>query len=373
MKYGTSLDLGRRTIALDRPTYFIADVASNHDGSLDRARELIWLCHEAGADAVKFQHFQAEKIVSDHGFRRLGANLSHQASWSKPVFEVYRRYELDRTWTEDLAATARKAGIDFLTTPYDVDAIAHVAKLVPAFKIGSGDINWLTFIRRVAAVGKPVLLATGASDLEEVTSAVEAALSGGGGLGLMQCNTNYTGSVENFRFINLRVLNTFAQLWPGLPLGLSDHTPGNTTVLGAVALGARLIEKHFTDDNARDGPDHAFSMTPGSWTEMVLRVRELELSLGDGVKRLEENERDAAVIQRRCVRLARDVPASVPLRISDLECLRPAEQGSLEPNRANELVGVPLKRAMARGEAIRREDLAENEGVAASEDLAERC
>jgi sialic acid synthase SpsE len=358
VRYSTSLQVGRRTISRDRPTYFIADIASNHDGSLDRARELIWLCRNAGADAVKFQHFQARKIVSDRGFRQLGGSLAHQAQWSQPVFEVYRRYELNRAWTEDLAATAREAGVDFLTTPYDVEAIAHVAELVPAFKIGSGDINWLELIRRVAAVGRPVLLATGASTLEEVTNAVDAALEESSELGLLQCNTNYTGSAENFRFVNLRVLNTFAQHWPGLPLGLSDHTPGHATVLGAVALGARVIEKHFTDDPAREGPDHAFSMTPSSWAEMVQRARELELALGDGVKRVEENERDAAVVQRRCVRLVRDIPAGVPLGLSDLECLRPAERGSLEPERASELVGVSLSRDMERGEAVRLEDLA---------------
>jgi sialic acid synthase SpsE len=358
VRYSTSLHIGPRTISLDRPAYFIADVASNHDGSLDRAKELIWLCRDAGADAVKFQHFQAQKIVSDRGFRRLGASLAHQAAWSQPVFEVYRRYELNRAWTADLATTAREAGIDFLTTPYDVEAIGHVAELVPAFKIGSGDINWLELIRRVAAVGKPVLLATGASTMEEVASAVEVALGGSSELGLMQCNTNYTGSAENFSFVNLRVLHTFARRWPGLPLGLSDHTPGHAAVLGALALGARLIEKHFTDDSDREGPDHAFSMTPASWAEMVQRSRELELALGDGVKRVEENERDAAVVQRRCVRLARDIPAGVALELSDLECLRPAERGALEPERASALVGVPLSRDMERGEAIHDEDLA---------------
>lgn len=357
MRYSTSFDLGHRTIARDRPAYFIADVASNHDGSLDRARELIWLCRDAGADAVKFQHFQAEKIVSDHGFRRLGAGLAHQARWSQPIFDVYRRCELDRAWTAELAATAREAGIDFLTTPYDVEAIRHVAELVPAFKIGSGDINWLEFIRSVAVVGKPVLIATGASTIDEVKSAVEAALGKNPELCLMQCNTNYTGNLENFSFINLRVLLTFAQRWPDLPLGLSDHTPGHAAVLGAVTLGARLIEKHFTDDPTREGPDHRFSMTPSTWQEMVQRTRELELALGDGVKRVEENEREAAVVQRRCVRLARDVPAATLLRSSDLECLRPAEPGALEPGRARRLVGLTLRRDMERGEAIHAEDL----------------
>jgi N-acetylneuraminate synthase len=355
--YSTDFQLGARRIAAGEPAYFIADIASNHDGSLQRARELIWLCREAGADAVKFQHFRAEAIVSDYGFRKLGGALGHQAAWSEPVFDVYRRYELNRDWTEELAATACAAQVDFLTTPYDHEAVRRVAALVPAFKIGSGDIDWLAFIRRVAREGKPLLLACGAASMQEVTRALDAALSENPRVALMQCNTNYTGSLENFRFVNLRVLSAFAERWPGLPLGLSDHTPGHATTLGAVTLGARLIEKHFTDDNAREGPDHAFSMTPSSWAEMVQRTRELELSLGDGVKRVEGNEREARIVQRRCVRLARDLAAGATLCAADLECLRPAEPGSLGPDRVAEPVGASLARDMARGEALRAEDL----------------
>ena len=357
MKYDTSFPIGSRTIGSDQPTYFIADVASNHDGSLDRARELIRLCHEAGADAVKFQHFRATSIVSDYGFRRLGTDLGHQTAWSKPVFDVYREYELKREWTEDLAATARDVGVDFLTTPYDVDAIDRVTALVAAFKIGSGDISWPAFISRVASEGKPVLLATGAADLADVERAMHAVLEQTAQLAVMQCNTNYTGSPANFRFVNLRVLDTFARRWPMLPLGLSDHTAGHAAVLGAVTLGARLIEKHFTDDPSRPGPDHAFAMTPASWSEMVQRTRELEQALGDGVKRVEQNERETHIVQRRCIRLSRDVRAGVSLSPTDLECLRPAPPGSLEPHRMSTVVGSSLAHDMQRGEAILPNDL----------------
>jgi sialic acid synthase SpsE len=365
--YSTSFQIGARRVGAEQPTYFIADVASNHDGDLQRARELIWRCREAGADAVKFQHFRAAEIVSDYGFRRLGGALAHQAQWGKPVYEVYEQYELNRDWTEELAAAARAAGVDFLTTPYDLDAIAQVAALVPAFKIGSGDIDWLDFIRAVARRGKPVLIACGAAELSEVVRAVRAALACSPSLALMQCNTNYTGSLENLRHVNLRVLDTFAKRWPGLPLGLSDHTPGHATVLGAVALGARLVEKHFTDDNTRAGPDHAFSMTSSTWAEMVSRTRELEAALGDGVKRVQENEREARIVQRRCIRAARDLPAGATLAAADVQCLRPAEPGALGPDRAGELPGARLVRDLQRGQALRAEDL---EGLAVADDPA---
>ncbi len=358
MSCSTQISIGSRAIGRDHPTYFIADVASNHDGDLDRALELIHLAAAAGADAVKFQHFLAQEIVSDHGFRRLGSALGHQAAWPESVFDTYRRYELDRGWTEQLAAAAREARVAFLSTPYDLEAVELLAQVAPALKIGSGDIDWQELIRRVAATGKPVLLAAGAADIDDVERAVATVLAESADLVLMQCNTNYTGSVENFRFVNLRVLLTFAERWPGLILGLSDHTPGHACALGAVALGARVIEKHFTDDNARVGPDHAFAMTPASWSDMVARVRELEQSLGDGHKRVEDNERETAIVQRRCVRAAHDIPAGASLTEADLVCLRPAQPGALAPTCLQEVVGRSLAHTMAQGQALTADDLA---------------
>jgi sialic acid synthase SpsE len=153
--------------------------------------------------------------------------------------------------------------------------------------------------------------------------------------------------------------------WPGLPLGLSDHTPGHATVLGAIALGARIVEKHFTDDPARAGPDHAFSMTPESWREMVTRARELEAALGDGIKRIEDNERDAAVVQRRCLRLARDLGAGAVIAAGDLVALRPAPAGSLAPAELASVVGRRLSHAKGAGADLRLSDLAPSSEAAA--------
>lgn len=357
--------IGTREIALDRPSYFIADIAANHDGDLERAKDLIRRAKDAGADAVKFQHFLAEKIVSDLGFRRLGGQMAHQAAWKKSVFEVYRQYSLNRDWDSTLVETARAAGIDWMTTPYDREAADAVADLLPAFKIGSGDVTWTESIEHIASKGKPVLLATGASALAEVERAVAAVLKHNPQLCLLQCNTNYTGSLENLRYVNLRVLQSYAVHWPGLPLGLSDHTPGHATVLGAIAFGARIVEKHFTDDSSRTGPDHGFSMTPATWREMVTRARELEAALGDGIKRIEENERDAAVVQRRCLRLARDLGAGAVITHDDLVALRPAPIGSFAPWEIDSVVGKRLKHARENGAELRVEDLEARSAAAA--------
>lgn len=358
MKYDHHLTINGRRVGPGEPAYFVADIAANHDGDLARAKALIWACKEAGADAAKFQHFLARDIVSDRGFRELGARMSHQAKWSKPVFEIYEDYECSRDWNQALVETCREAGIDFMTTPYDSAAIEMFAGDVAAFKIGSGDITWIESVERIAAVGKPVLMATGASSMEDVERAVAAVLAHNPQLCLMQCNTNYTGELENFKYINLNVIKTFAAKYPDMVLGLSDHTPGHATVLGAVALGASVIEKHFTDDTSREGPDHPFSMSPEAWREMVARTRELEFAMGDGIKRVEDNEADTALVQRRCIRAKSDIAAGTVLTEDHLECLRPTPEGALPPYRLAELVGSKLQTTKEQGDAFYDNDLA---------------
>ena len=347
-----------RAIGARQPTYFVADIAANHDGDFGRARDLIYLAAEAGADAAKFQHFRAETIVSGAGFRALGGQLSHQSKWDRSVFEVYQDASLDPDWTPKLCDICADAGAAFLTSPYDFALVDAVDPYVPAFKIGSGDITWLDLIGYIGGKGKPVLLATGASNLHEVEQAVATVLECNSALVLMQCNTNYTASPENMGHVQLNVLRTYADMWPGIVLGLSDHTEGHAAVLGAVALGARVIEKHFTDDRSRSGPDHPFSMEPESWREMVARTRELEAALGTGLKRVQPNEQETVVVQRRAIRAARDLPAGTVLAAEDLIMLRPCPAQGLAPSCARDIVLRTLNKDIAKEEVLRWTDLA---------------
>jgi N-acetylneuraminate synthase len=352
------LEIEGRKIGMRHPTYFVADVAANHDGSLERAQALIHLAAEAGADAAKFQHFSAATIVSDRGFRTLGDQRSHQAKWRKSVYEVYQDASVSLDWTETLVRTCKEAGITFFTSPYSIELVDHIDPHVPAYKIGSGDITWLEIIEHIARKQKPVLLAAGASTMEDVQRAVQTALALNSRLALMQCNTNYTASLENFRYIQLNVLRCFREMYPNLVLGLSDHTPGHATVLGAVALGARVVEKHFTDDVNRSGPDHLFSMDPRSWREMVDRTQELQNALGAGVKQVEENERETVVLQRRAIRLGRDINAGEELSREALVVLRPCPSDALPPYRLSEVIGRRVRRDISQGEHLRWQDLA---------------
>jgi len=174
----------------------------------------------------------------------------------------------------------------------------------------------------------------------------------------MQCNTNYTGNVENIRHVNLLVLKQFAARYPGVVLGLSDHTPGHVTVLAAVALGARVIEKHFTDDTSRTGPDHGFSMDPRTWKSMVDDTRLLEAALGSGSKTIEANELATVVIQRRCVRAGRPLTAGETLQRADLVVLRPAPPDAIPAHEVSSVSGRTLNRDIAAGEHVRWSDVA---------------
>lgn len=357
MKYDRELVIAGRRIGPDHPTYFIADIAANHDGDLGRAKELIHMAAEAGADAAKFQHFKAASIVSDRGFRTLGGQQSHQAKWSKSVFEVYQDASVSLDWTPTLKETCDKAGVAFFTSPYAFDLVDAVDDYVPAYKIGSGDITWPGIIEYVARKGKPYILASGASTLDDVVVAVEAATALNPQFALLQCNTNYTASLENFRYIQLNVLRSYAAMFPGMVLGLSDHTPGHATVLGAVALGARIVEKHFTDDTARTGPDHAFSMDPRTWRDMVDRTRELENALGTGIKRVEPNEAETVVLQRRSLRARAAIAAGTVIDETMLEALRPCPADAILPLHIGAIKGRRLRNAVGAGDHLKWTDL----------------
>lgn len=345
--------IGQRWIGDDAPTYFIADISANHDGDLERAKLLCELAKDAGADAAKFQNFRAAQIVSKRGFEALGTQRAHQAKWKKDVFQVYQEASIPFDWTPELKRHCDRLGIDYFSTPYDVGAADMLDPYVQAFKVGSGDITWCEFLEYIARKGKPVLLATGASDMADVQRAVRTVRAWNQDLVLMQCNTNYTGSSGNFAHINLHVLRTFRAMYPDMVLGLSDHTSGHATVLGAVALGARAIEKHFTDDTRREGPDHPFSMDPNSWRDMVDRTRELEASLGGGEKVVAPNEVDTVVVQRRCLRAARALKAGTLLDRHMIDVLRPAPEDAIFPYDLPRVIGRRLRMDLDMGQHLR--------------------
>lgn len=336
------ITLGNKIISHNTPPYFIADIAANHDGDLDRAFKLIELAKEAGADCAKFQNFSAPTIVSKGGFESIGKKLSHQSSWNKSVYDIYHDASIPIEWTPLLKDKCDDVGIEYLTTPYDHHSVDATDPFLNGYKIGSGDISWIDFLEYVATKNKPVLLATGASTIDDVVRAVNCILAINPSLILMQCNTNYTASPENYKYVNLNVLKQYRTLYPQCILGLSDHTFGHATVLGAITLGARVIEKHFTDDNSRTGPDHKFSMNPDSWRDMVDRSIELYMSLGDGNKKIEDNEKESFIVQRRGLYYKQNLEEGHILSSNDVIPLRPFKEEGIHPYQLNDIIGKTL-------------------------------
>jgi N-acetylneuraminate synthase len=245
-----------------------------------------------------------------------------------------------------------------MTSPYDLDYVDMVNEFICAYKIGSGDITWHEIIEKIAKKNKPTIIATGASNFSEVKKAVNKILNKNNKLILMQCNTNYNPNFENYNFINLNVLKTYQKEFKDkVILGLSDHTFGSQTVLGAVAMGAKVVEKHFTDNNLREGPDHKFSMNPITWKQMVNDTRILEKSLGNGKKYIEKNEIDSSVVQRRSVRTKFNLLKGIKIEKRMLEFLRPCPKNAIDPYNYQKLINKKLIKNIKKGDIITWKDI----------------
>jgi N-acetylneuraminate synthase len=352
------VDIKNLEIGEGKRTLFIAEIASNFDGDLNRAKDLIFAAKEAGADVAKFQHYSAETLVSDYGFKNLKINNSHQNSWKKSVFETYKKASLNPEWTLELYETCKKAKIIFMTSPYSIELADYVERFVPAFKIGSGDITWHEEIEHIAKKKKPIFLATGASSLVEVIAAVNIISKHNTKLVLMQCNTNYTNSFQNLNYLNLKTLTTFKSIFPGIITGLSDHTQNDQAVLASVALGAKVIERHFTDSVSRRGPDHSFSTDVVSWKKMVSKVRELEKMLGDGTKKVENNEKQTIIVQRRALYAKINIKKGQKIMRKHLIPLRPhLPIKSIPANAIKDIIGKTAKKMILAGEFLTKNHL----------------
>jgi len=338
--------IGDRWVGEGEPAYIIAEVGSNFDKSIDRAKSLIDLAKECGADAVKFQCFSADTIVSEKGFE--GLTVGFQSKWDKPVYEVYKDAEFPRKWHKELFDYANAKQIDFLSAPYDMEAVDILDELgVKVFKIGSGDITWHEIIEHIARKAKPVILATGASTIDEVGEALRVIRSTGNEqIILLQCVTNYP---SHFEYANIRAMKAMGDRF-GLAVGYSDHTPGSLVPLGAVALGGCVIEKHFTDDKSRKGPDHPFAMDGKDFKEMVDSIRRLEKALGSPDKDLYDEEHETVILQRRCLRAARDIPRGTQISEEMIVALRPAPKEGLLPKDKAVVIGKRTKEDIKKGD-----------------------
>lgn len=328
--------------------YVIAEAGVNHNGSLDLAFDLVRAARQAGADAVKFQAFTADALAAarapkaEYQSRTTGAGESQ--------LEMLRRLELDERAHRELQAFAAEAGIDFLSSAFDLASIEMLRGLdLPLAKVPSGEITDLPYLRAIATLGVPVLLSTGMADADEVGAALDALSLAGverGSVTLLHCSTEYPAAFED---VNLRAMASMAERF-GVEVGYSDHTPGIAVPVAAVALGARVIEKHLTLDRTLPGPDHAASLEPAEFAEMVSAIRQVELALGDGVKRPAPGELANRSVARKSLVASRPIAQGEELTSDNVTAKRPGT--GLSPMLIDQVLGTRAVRGFAVDEEI---------------------
>ena len=340
---------------MSQPVFFIAEAGVNHNGDLDLALRLVDVARAAGADAVKFQTFTTEKVIA------IDAPLAEyqKANAGAPsAVEMLKGFELPQNDFARIADHCSAVGIEFMSSPFDLDSARFLAGIgMTKFKLASGEITHAAFVKGVAAiaaeVGGSVILSTGMSTLDEVAEAVGWIEAGGNPpLTILHCVSNYPAPAKD---ANLRAMDTLAEAF-GRPIGWSDHTLGDAVSLAAVARGAMVVEKHFTLDNALAGPDHAMSMDPDGLERLIAGIRTVEASLGDGIKRPVEAEREIMTVARRSLHAARDIEKGAALIEADLVALRPGD--GLSAAKQGEIVGKAATRAIPAGTKLASSDIA---------------
>ena len=337
--------IGKRSVGGDGPCLVVAEAGANHNRDWGMARALIDLAVDAGADAVKFQTYSADTLYSTKTpkFKYLEGVTEDR------VYDLIKAIELPRDWQDKLAAYCAERGMLFLSTPFDYPAVDELDALaVPAFKVASFELVDLAFVRHVASKGRPVILSTGMANYGEIEDAIRACTEvGNDQIILLHCVSLYPTPA---RLINLRAIPTMRATL-GRPVGLSDHTPGVAIPAAAVALGACVIEKHFTLDRSLPGPDHLFALEPGELRAMVAGIRQVEQGLGDGLKTGPAPEEDEMFrLARRSIVVARDVPAGKALEPEDLTVKRPGF--GIKPNMLPYVVGRRARQALERDDIL---------------------
>ncbi len=352
LKFNKNIRIGKRLIGPDYPTYFIAEIGGNFDGSLDKAKRLIDAAKEAGADCAKFQTFTADTIVSEGGFSKMTLHGVH-GSWGRTVSEVFKDVEFPIEWHHEIAEYCKNVGIDFSTSPYFKEAVDLCADMnLPFIKIGSGEITWLEMLDYIAKKGIPIMLATGDATMSEIDEAVRTIeKTGNKDLVLMQCITNYPSKIDS---ANVNVLKTYQSAFDCLT-GYSDHSPGHVVALASVVLGGRVIEKHFTLNKTDKGPDHPHSMEPNEFKFMVDSIREVERAMGSTRKEVVEEEGETVFVQRRCLYAKNNMKAGQIITADDIDVLRPAL--GIYPKYKETVIGKRINKDIPAGDPIFWEDI----------------
>ena len=342
-----------KLVGLDAPTFVIAEAGSNHNRKLEWAHRLIEVAADAAADAIKFQTFRAERLYPK------SAGRSDYLGVETPIYEIIEAMEMPYEWLPELRDHSHARGLAFLSTPFHEEAVELLDEYVDAFKLASYELTHDPLLRDVARRGKPVLLSTGACDLDDIRHAVEVLQSGGcEDLVLLQCTAAYPAPPDT---ANVRALVTLRDEL-GLPTGLSDHTRDPTAApMAATALGAVAIEKHFTLSNEHDGPDHAFAVEPDELGRLIQGVRRIEAVLGTGTKQVQAVEEELHAFARRSIFTTTDIAAGEEFSRDNVDVLRAGKLGAgLAPGELGRVLSsvaardLPAEAPLQEGDLINR-------------------
>ena len=321
--------------------FIIAEAGVNHNGDLEKAKKLIAVAAQAGADVVKFQTFKAEKLVSSSA-KKAQYQQNNIGETDESQLNMLKKLELPYDWHQELIDYAKNHTIQFASTGFDEESVDFLANLGQSFfKIPSGEITNLPYLQHIASKGKPTILSTGMADLQEIVDAVDVLL--GAGLSkekitVLHCNTEYPTPMED---VNLKAMLHIKQVLQ-VKIGYSDHTLGIEVPIAAAALGATVIEKHFTLDRTLPGPDHLASLEPNELKAMVQGIRNIEKALsGSGIKSPSKSESKNKIVARKSILLNKDLVAGTILTKEDLEIKRPGN--GISPMKINEVIGKELK------------------------------
>lgn len=327
-------------------TFIIAEAGDNHNGSRELAFRLIDKAVEAGADCVKFQTFITEEIISKRAEK---AEYQKAATGSdESQYQMVKKLELSFEQFRELQKYAEERGITFLSTPFDIPSVEFLDSInIPCFKIPSGEITNLPYLIKIAETGRDVIMSTGMAELNEIESAINILREhGSGDISLLHCNTEYPTPYED---VNLRAMSTLKEKF-GVRVGYSDHTQGIEVPIAAVALGAEIIEKHFTLDHNMEGPDHKASLEPDELKQMVDGIRKTEKALGNGIKTASPSEKKNIQIARKSIVARRNIEKGEILTEENLAVKRPGN--GISPMRWYEVIGTKAIRDFSEDEMI---------------------
>lgn len=341
------IKIKNKVISNNSPTFIVAEVGANHNGDLELAKKSIDAAVDCGVDAVKFQTYTTDELLSHKS--AIVTSRSRGEEISQTLEELFDEVTLKREFHQEIFDYAQSKNLICFSTPFSVDGMDFLEQLDnPIYKIASSDVNYVDMLEAIGKTKKPVILSTGKSTIGDLDLAVDLLRKNGTqDLCLLHCLANYPSKMEN---MNLNVIKTLKLMYPDTIIGFSDHSLGITAALGAVCFGAKIVEKHFTIDKNLDGPDHWFSMDPIEMKSLVTEIRNLEAAFGDSRKRINASEEADKYWATRSLIINRTLEVGSIIKKEDLDMLRPGY--GISPFDRDNIIGMKLTKSMQKGEVL---------------------